>query len=116
MSSPAATQLPPRIPAAVAAVVAEVLPGSHATLNALFQRAGAPGLPPPGGHASKWKEWLLRANDDPAVDSLKVMGLVLEEFMDLPKRGEPAEVDRWQANRQRVVDILEEYGLRYFRG
>lgn len=36
--------------------------------------------------------------------------------MDLPKRGDPAEVERWQTNRQRVVDIMEEYGLRYFRG
>ena len=105
-----------RLPAAVCAVVGEVLPGSHPTLTALFERAGAPGPPPAGGHSIKWKTWLLRAGDDPTVDSLRVLGLVLEEFMDLaPREGTP-EFDKWPGSRQRVVDVLEEYGFRYFRG
>ena len=70
-----------RIPAAVC-VGGEVLKGSHATLEALFKRAGAPGPPPGLAHHSKWKTWLLRAGDDPSIDSLKILGLVLEEFMD----------------------------------
>lgn len=104
-----------RLPAAVCAVVAEVLRGSHATLDALFFRAGAPGNPPPMSHAAKWKHWLLVAGDDPNVDGLRVLGLVLEEFMDLPPR-EEGEVPEWERSRARVVAVMEEYGLRYYRG
>lgn len=41
--------------------------GSHATLNALFRSAGAPGEPPSLPHHSKWKEWLFRAGQDPRL-------------------------------------------------
>lgn len=104
-----------RLPAAVCAVVGEVLRGSHPTLNALFERAGAPETPPPLSHAAKWKTWLLRAGDDPNIDSLAVLGPVLEEFMDPPPR-EGDQLVQWDADRKRVVDALEEYGLRYYRG
>jgi hypothetical protein len=105
-----------RLPRAVCAVVGEVLRGSHATLEALFESAGAP-LPPPNlSHGAKWKEWLFRAGADPEVDSLSVLGNVLEEFMDIgPKEGMPDFAD-WQTNRERVVQILEENGFRYYRG
>ena len=105
-----------RLPAAVCAVVGEVLPGSHPTLDALFRRAGAPGEPPQMSHASKWKTWLLSAGDDPDVDSLKVLALVLEEFMDISPAADTPEFATWQSSRQRVVTVLEEYGLRYYRG
>ena len=72
-----------RLSRSLCAVVGESLRGSHDTLNALFIAAGAPGEPPALSHGSKWKEWLFRAGQDPAVDSLAVLGNVLEEFMDL---------------------------------
>jgi len=72
-----------RLPRAVCAVAAEVLGGSHDTLNALFESCGAPGPPPNLSHGTKWKEWLYRAGLDPNVDSLAVLGGVLEEFMDI---------------------------------
>lgn len=87
----------------------------YPTLDALFERAGAPGTPPALSHAAKRKTWLLRAGDDPNTDSLKVLGLVLEEFMDLPPR-ESDQLVQWDAARKRVVDVLEEYGFRYYRG
>lgn len=96
-------------------MVGEVLPGSHATLDALFLSAGAPGEPPALAHHSKWKEWLFRTGQDPSVDSLAVLGALLEEFMDLsPKKGTP-EFDEWKAKRERVEAALEENGLRYYR-
>jgi hypothetical protein len=36
---------------------------SHATLDALFQGAGAPGDPPDLSHGTKWKEWLFWENN-----------------------------------------------------
>lgn len=105
-----------RLPRAVCAVTAGVLAGSHDTLNALFESCGAPGLPPNLPHATKWKEWLYRAGLDPNVDSLAVLGGVLEEFMDFsPDEGSEA-FTQWKANRERVVHVLEENGFQYFRG
>lgn len=100
---------------AVCAAVADVLAGSHATLDALFKMAGVPGDPPPLAHHSKWKMWLRQGINDPNADSLAIIGQLLEEFMDLPPV-DPQELADYGARRQRVVDVLEEHGLRYFRG
>ncbi|WP_199722970.1 hypothetical protein [Pusillimonas sp. NJUB218] len=89
--------------------------GSHATLDALFIAAGAPGEPPNLSHGSKWKEWLFRAGQDPTVDSLAVLGNVLEEFMDLAPMAGTNEYDAWTERRMRVEHALEENGLRYYR-
>lgn len=117
-----------KIPVAVCAVVNEVLGGSHATLNAIFKRAGAPGEPPDLSHATKWKVWLIRANEDPDTDAHQVLGKVLEEFMEV----EPPDTDNglcswlgqefpnplslWQAKKKRVENVLERYGLHYIQG
>jgi hypothetical protein len=106
-----------RLSKALCAVVGDVLAstGSHASLDALFESAGAPGEPPALAHHAKWKEWLFRAGQDPTVDSLVVLGNVLEEFMDLaPKQGTP-EFDTWKDKRDRVEAALEDNGLRYYR-
>jgi REase_DpnII-MboI len=104
-----------RLSRSLCAVVGEALRGSHDTLNALFFAAGAPGEPPALAHTSKWKEWLFRAGQDPAIDSLSVLGNVLEEFMDLPPTPGTEEYDEWREKRARVERALEENGLRYYR-
>lgn len=104
-----------RLSRALCAVVGEVLSGSHDTLNALFLSAGAPGEPPSLAHQSKWKEWLFRTGQDPTVDSLAVLGNVLEEFMDLPPREGTPEFVEWQEKRARIEAALEDNGLRYYR-
>jgi hypothetical protein len=93
-------------------VVGEVLVGSHQTLDTLFISAGVPADPPALAHHSKWKEWLYRAGMDPAVDSLSVLGGILEEFMDIPPQQGTPEFETWKEKRERV---LEENGLRYYR-
>jgi len=106
-----------RLPRGVCAVVASVMRGSHANLDALFTSSGAPGEPPKLSHGTKWKEWLFRAGSDPAVDSLTVLGNVLEEFMDIEPPANPDyPVSKWKADRARVVKVLEENGFRYYRG
>lgn len=112
---------------AVCAAVAEALSGSHKTLDALFEAAGAPGPPPDLTHQSKWKTWLFRAGRDTNVDSLELLGNLIEEFMDLP----PLPSNDMAANflginydpgaeykkqRDRLNRVLEEHGFRYFRG
>lgn len=105
-----------KLPVVVCAVVNEVLPGSHAILDALFKNAGAPGDPPPLSHATKWKMWLMRASEDPNTDAHQVLGKVLEEFMEAPPPDDSAGVSNWQEQKKRVEDVLEKYGLRYLRG
>ena len=65
---------------------------THATLNALFMHAGAPGDPPDGSKQFKVQEWLRRVNRDESVDPMTVLGRLLEGYMDAdfddPIRGE----------------------------
>lgn len=117
-----------RLPVAVCAAVAEVLNGSHDSLNALFEAAGAPGPPPDLAHHSKWKTWLQKIGNDPEVDSLAILGNIIEEFMDLPPLPNngaldsflgiktPDQVEEYNKRKERLMNILEEHGFRYFRG
>lgn len=104
-----------RLSRGLCAVVGNFLRGSHPSLEALFISAGAPGIPPALAHHSKWKEWLFRAGQDDSVDSLKVLGNILEEEMDAP----PLDADQraeWEQRRQVVLDALDADGLQYYRG
>ena len=117
-----------RLPAAVCAAATEVLEGSHQTLGALFEDAGVPGPPPDLPHGAKWKTWLFHAGADPNVDSLAVLGRLIEEFMDLPPLASPSSgfegflginhdpVAVYKEKRARLNAVLEEHGFRYFRG
>ena len=96
--------------------MAGILSGSHAALDGLFQSAGAPLPPPNEPHTSKWKNWLYRTGSDPNVDSLSVLGSVLEEFMDTTPDEYGDRVAVWRKDRERVVQALEADGLRYYRG
>lgn len=106
-----------RLSKALCAVVGDAVScgGSHATLDALFIGAGVPGEPPPLAHHSKWKEWLFRAGQDPNINSLLVLGNVLEEFMDIVPDSDAPNYSDLQKARKRVEAALEENGLRYFR-
>jgi hypothetical protein len=105
-----------RLSRSLCKIVGEVLAttGGHSTLDALFITSGAPGEPPALAHHSKWKEWLFRTGQDPSVDSLQVLGNVLEEYMDTPPQ-DLADEQLWLLNKERLSSILEEDGLRYYR-
>jgi len=105
-----------RLSKSLCSVIGDVLAstGSHVTLDALFLSSGAPGEPPALSHGSKWKTWLFTTGQDPNVDSLTVLGNLLEEFMDLPPQ-DPESLQNWRVKRTRVEAALEENGLRYFR-
>ncbi len=101
------------LPMAVCAAVTEVLPGSHKALELAFEIAGIPGPPPDAAHHTKWKAWLFRKANKPDADSLTMLGNLVGEFMDLePTTGQ----EHWRERRERLVAVLESFGLRYFRG
>lgn len=105
-----------RLSRALCKVVGDVIQttGGHPTLDALFISSGAPGDPPALAHHSKWKEWLFRTGQDSAVDSLQVLGNVLEEYMDT-RPAEAGDHQQWHENRLRIEAALADDGLRYFR-
>ncbi len=106
-----------RIPAAVCVEIANLYSGlSHSKVNALFQAAGVPGPPPDLGLDLKLKTWIRIAGDNPAVDSLAIIGRLIEEFMDVEPFEDARAFENWTIHRERVVRILEENGFRYFRG
>ncbi len=116
-----------KIPVAVATLINQTFSGSHETLDALFREAGASGDPPDLPHATKWKTWLLRANDDPTVDPYKVLGKLLEEFMEVGPDGGDDPIDifgtkfksprqEWRDKKSRIEEALALHGLKYLPG
>ena len=104
----------PKIPNAVCAVVGEVIGCfyySHSKLNTLFFEAGAPGEVPEGNCVDKCTYWLKRCNDEPNVDAFKVLGRVLEHYMEVASIEPPD-----NPQRLRIEKTLTNYGLRYVKG
>lgn len=93
---------------------------SHATLDELFVRAGAPGEPPDASHQAKWKQWLKRASDDPMCDAHLVLGKVIEEFMEVPPLkgsfGYDEDVVFYTTSKHRLEEALCEDRLKYAKG
>jgi hypothetical protein len=104
-----------RIPNAVCAVVGDVLGTfyfSHTRLNTLFMEAGAPGEIPDGNCVDKCTRWLKRCNDDENIDAFRVLGRVLESFMETPD----SPLVSTETQKKRIETILTKYGLRYGQG
>ncbi len=103
----------------VAIVVGDVLGGyyyHHATLNRLFAESGAPGDAPEGNCVDKSVAWLKRAAADPECDGLRVLGAVLEQFMDTDIQGHYHFNDEHSKQQVRVRQLLNREGLEYVRG
>ena len=107
-----------RIPAAVLALTAGLASEreTHASLDSLFMYAGAPGDPPEGSKHTKALAWLRRANLDPRIDALLVLGRILEGYLE-------AQVDlrsTWDnpliEQREKILKSLAESELQYVKG
>jgi len=105
------------IPAAVLALAAELVSEreTHATLDSLFTYAGAPGDPPEGSKHAKALAWLRRVNKE-SSDPLKVLGRILEgymdEILDASNRWDNERIER----RQKIDKALAEVELQYSKG
>lgn len=105
------------IPAYVISVVSEIVVGNetHASLDALFMYAGAPGDPPPGSKSVKALEWLRRVNRDEDVDPLEVLGLLIESYMETDLE-DPNWGEHNRERRDKIEKMLVRAELRYVDG
>ncbi len=102
-----------KIPNSVVGAVSSVIAAhyySHSVLNSLFMESGAPGDIPLGNCETKCSAWLKRCNEDPTVDPLAVLGLVIQKFMDQePSNYQPAIVE----GQKRIRESLARNQLTY---
>lgn len=110
-----------QIPAPVIAACAEIMAQreTHASLDNLFMYAGAPGDPPEGSKPVKAQEWLRRINMDMHTDPLKILGRLIEGYMEEapPEPGPFDEEDEAEtAEQQKIRKALARYDLQYFKG
>lgn len=106
------------IPAPVISVCSEIIATreSHASLDSLFAYADAPGDPPEGSKPVKAMSWLRRVNKAPDADPLKVLGRLIENYMDRPIDPENQWEQDHAKHRARITQVLAEAGLQYHRG
>lgn len=106
------------IPSAVMAVVAEqvAISESHATLDSLFMYAGAPGDPPAGSKLAKALEWLRRVNRDEILDPLKVIGKVIEGYMEALIDPTSTFSSAPRERKEKIEKVLVSCELQYVRG
>ena len=106
-----------RISRALCDTIASALMGSHPVLDELFLSSGAPGPPPDLPHSRKWTSWLMRINNDPSIDTLEVVGRILEQVMDVgPLTIEEDAHEVWEKKRIEVSSALGCEDLEYFHG
>lgn len=102
-----------KIPNSVIGAVSSVVGGyyySHSKLNTLFMESGAPGDAPPGNCETKCASWLKQCNDDPTVDALRVLGNVIQRFMDQ----EPSDFSpSIETGQKRICESLAKNQLTY---
>jgi Abortive infection C-terminus len=106
----------PRIPAPVIAEISRAFDAeyTHAQINNLFTRVGAPGEPPDGSKLVKVNAWLRLIDADPDLDAPSILGRLLEEFMEVqrPYLSDEAKA-QWEERRARVRAALAARGLSY---
>lgn len=105
------------IPSPVIAIVAVVLEHreTHATMNSLFLYANAPGDAPEGNKLNKATEWLRRVNKQ-AEEPLRVLGKLIENYMDLATNPDDWNHAQSEADKNRLKEILAQHNLQYVRG
>ena len=112
------------IPAPVIAVLSDNLSvlETHASLDNLFLYANAPGEPPEGSKPVKVQAWLRLINKE-SDDPLKILGKLIEMYMELPKQ-EEEEVLLWGTNvtnhkkefKKKLESTLAQCNLTYING
>jgi hypothetical protein len=106
---------PNPLPVPVCSIVGDVLGSfifNHRKLEALFYEAAAVGDVPPGNCVEKCRNWLKRMDED-VPDPAAVLGKILEEFMEVDRS---FDIERQQAGRKKINDVLARFGLSYRSG
>jgi hypothetical protein len=112
------------IPAPIIAVLSDTLYNieSHAGLDNLFLYADAPGDPPEGSKPVKTQAWLRRINKESEFP-LKVLGKLIETYMELPEEEDNTKVlwgvnvvDHKQELKVKLQAVLDRCNLTYLTG
>ncbi|SBS61101.1 abortive infection family protein [Vibrio atlanticus] len=112
------------IPAPIIAVLSDTLYNieSHAGLDNLFLYADAPGDPPEGSKPVKTQAWLRRINKESEFP-LKVLGKLIETYMELPEEEDNTKVlwgvnivDQKQELKVKLQAVLDRCNLTYLTG
>lgn len=112
------------IPAPIIAVLSDTLYNieSHAGLDNLFLYADAPGDPPEGSKSVKTQAWLRRINKESEFP-LKVLGKLIETYMELPEEEDNTKVlwgvnvvDHKQELKVKLQAVLDRCNLTYLTG
>ena len=101
------------LPTAVCSIVGQVLGSTiyhHKTLENLFYRAGARGEVPDGNCVTKCQTWLRRLHNE-VQDPIRVLGKVIEEFMEVDNPRYHPQDD----GRREISEVLARYGMTYDR-
>ncbi len=104
-----------QIPKSVIDLVSEVLGWhyTHRAMESLFLECGAPGEPPIGNKVDKCSAWLKLTNTDASIDSLRILGKLLEYYMDYEIPKSNFNIMQWEDNRERIHRALARHGLVY---
>jgi hypothetical protein len=105
-------------PAPLLSVVADIASSmeTHATLDSLFLYAGAPEDPPPGSKHAKALEWLRQVNKTPALEPFKVLGRLIEGYMDAVEDPNDFRFKEKQEAKERIGRVLAQCELQYVKG
>jgi hypothetical protein len=106
------------IPSPIISVIADIAASreTHASLDSLYMHAEAPGDPPEGSKHVKALEWLRRVNKDLTVDPHKVLGLIIENYMEAISNPSDYHHNAVIADRQKLEKLLTRYNLKYITG
>ncbi|WP_191602515.1 abortive infection family protein [Marinomonas algicola] len=113
-----------KIPAPIISVLSDHLPNleSHPRIDSLFMHADAPGEPPEGSKPVKVQDWVRRINNE-AEQPLKVLGLIIECYMELPDLEEVAQfmfrsvrTDPKKEFKNKLEAVLTRCNLTYISG
>ena len=114
--SPIRSQRDMQIPKSVIDVVSEILGWhyTHRQLDPLFSECGAPGEAPVGiNKVDKCSAWLKRTNAEAGTDPMRVLGKLLEYYMDYEIPKSNPNIAQWEDNRERIHRALARHGLTY---
>ncbi|UFM66785.1 abortive infection family protein [Paracoccus sp. MA] len=114
---------PERIPTPIIGLLSQIFPDRYtvAGLTSLFQMSGAPDPVPEGSKSVKVQSWLRQTNQLTS-EPLRVLGAILDDFfsMEVENRsywsGESEQVQKLDAEKQRVREALSANGLTFIPG
>ena len=118
-----AIQQADKIPTAIIGLLSQIFPDRYtqATIDSLFLAAGAPEPIPEGSKPTKVQAWLRQTNVK-VSEPLKVLGLILDDFMEMQVDKKPfwsPQTDYasiLETEKDRVRETLARDGLTYLRG